>query len=399
MFFPYEHNIYTSFPLSGKTFCRVIVLLVSSAYGGGSIKITCGKDVIGNVKEEDVKDCLQAWLEGADLSKTIDVTTLLDRCNFSCEGGDTFMIPPGNKMPDQEMLQKWKLSLPANPTLLTSKMRLEPISTAVACVDSRKKDATYDALKHLCGNKFQPSVDRERHREATSEKLDPNTRPGSLQKPKDDGWICFPSSSVVNVASKDGVMTQKKMADLGVGEKVMAWDEKRNRAVFTEVIMFAHRETDAKDVKYLKITLEDGTKITLSANHLVMVGKQKKAIMAQTVKLGDMLFTVDENQEISPKKVLSIVQVIEQGVYCPITSHGNVIVDNVLASCYASTQDHVLLQGLLNVSAQSLAHLGLMPMRVLHKLRLTRLREIPDGEDIHPYLLCLSKLKLPFMAN
>ena len=139
--------------------------------------------------------------------------------------------------------------------------------------------------------------------------------------------------------------TQKKMADLRVGEKVMAWNEKRNRAVFTEVIMFAHRETDAKDVKYLKITLEDGTKITLSTNHLVVLGKLKKAIMAQIVKLGDILFTVDENQEISAKKVLSIDQVIEQGVYCPITSHGNVIVDNVLVSCYASLQDHVFPPG------------------------------------------------------
>ena len=121
--------------------------------------------------------------------------------------------------------------------------------------------------------------------------------------------------------------------------------------------------------------------------------------MAQKVKLGDILFTVDENQEISPKKVLSIDQAIEQGVYCPITSHGNVIIDNVLASCYASVQDHIFLRGLVKVSAQRLAHLGLMPMRVLHKLRLKRLRKIPDGEGIHPYLQWLCKLKLPFMAN
>ena len=121
--------------------------------------------------------------------------------------------------------------------------------------------------------------------------------------------------------------------------------------------------------------------------------------MAQTVKLGDTLFTVDENQEISPKRVSSIVQVIELGVFCPITSHGNVIVDNVLASCYASTQDHIFLQGLVKVSAQRLAHLGLMPMRVLHKLRLKWLRKIPNDQGIHPYLQWLCKLKLPFMAN
>ncbi len=210
---------------------------------------------------------------------------------------------------------------------------------------------------------------------------------------------CFPSSSVVNVQSKDGVINQKKMANLDVGDKVMSWDEKRNRVIFTQVIMFAHHASDAIDVEYLKIALEDGNEITLSGNHLVMVGEHKKAIMAQKVKPGDILFSVDENLEISPKKVLAVEKVIEQGFYCPITLHGNLIVDNVLASCYASVQDHVFLEGLVKISAQSIAHFGLMPMRALHKLRSKWLRKIPNGQTIHPYVQWLCKLNPSCMAN
>ena len=144
---------------------------------------------------------------------------------------------------------------------------------------------------------------------------------------------------------------------------------------------------------------KNGNKITLSGNHLVMVGKHKKAILARKVKRGEILFTVDENWEISPKKVLAVDKVIEQGVYCPITVHGNLIVDNVLASCYASVQDHVFLEGLVKISAQNIAHFGLVPMRALHKLRLKWWRKIPNGQTIHPYLQWLCKFKLPFMAN
>ena len=156
----------------------------------------------------------------------------------------------------------------------------------------------------------------------------------------------FPLSSVANVQGKDGLKRQKKMANLEVGDMVMGWDEKRNRTIFTKIIMFAHHASDVMNVEYLQIALEDGNKITLSDNHLVMVGRHNNAILAGKVKPGDILFSVNENQEISPKKVLAVEKVTEQGIYCPITLRGNLIVDNVLASCYASVEDHAFFGGL-----------------------------------------------------
>ena len=179
----------------------------------------------------------------------------------SWKGGD-ILLHAKETIADKDKMHSWKVSLLGNPTMLTSEVTLEPISTAVACVDKEKEDAAYDALKDLLGGEFKTLAEMEKAGtvEEYRKRMEAiNTRTDTVEQPKEKD-SCFPSSSIVNVASKDGVKTQKKMADLGVGEKVMAWDEKRNRAVFTEVIMFAHRETDAKDVKYLKITLEDGTK-------------------------------------------------------------------------------------------------------------------------------------------
>ena len=382
-----------------RFFNRFGHFVVSSAYAGGTVEVKCTRKVDEKRKMslEDKKAYLAATLEGMDVAKggssSDDQKTkaLLERCTYDFDGGDV-------ALQEKEKLPKWKASLPLNPTMLKSEMTLEPIPTVVSCVDDSKDQATYDALEDILGTrpeKVEPYIIQA----LVYVSKEIVTRMGSLIQPNNDGTVCFPSRSVVNVQSKDGVIIQKKMANLDVGDKVMSWDEKRNRAIFTQVIMFAHHASDAMDVEYLKISLEDGNKITLSGNHLVMVGEHKKAIMAQKVKPGDILFTVDENLEISPKKVLAVEKVIEQGVYCPITLHGNLIVDNVLASCYASVQDHVFFEGLVKISAQSIAHFGLMPMRALHKLRSKWLRKIPNGQTIHPYVQWLCKLNPSCMTN
>ena len=393
-----------------RFFNRFGHFLVSAAYGGGSVEVKCSREAVGSTKMSFVKAHLAAKLEGLDIAEvnfaendsTFDVRktkSSLERSTYCWNGGQAD-LQTNETIGDKEKLQKWKKSLSENPIMLTSELTLEPISTAVGCINSRKDQATYDALKDLLGEvAIHVKEDKKATMSGIREKVKKaNTRYESLMEPN-SAELCFPSGSVLKVQNKDGEVKQKKMENLVVGDKVMGWDQKCNRTVFTKVIMFAHLAPHAVDVEYLKITLEDGNKITLSGNHLVMVGKLAKVILARKVKPGDIFFNVDENQEISPKKVLAVENVIERGIFCPITLSGNVIVDNVLASCYASVEDHVLLKGLVKISAQNMAHLGLMPMRALHKLRSKWLRKIPNGQSIHPYLQWLRKLNLPCMVH
>ena len=386
--------------------------VVSSAYGGGSVEIKCSREVVGSTETSLATTIanLDAILKGLneaegnsskdtkDVStqygqETKDLMTHLLTTDYT--GGKAEENQP---ISDKKKLQEWKESLLQEPVMLTSELRLEPISTAVGCINSQQGRATYDALKDLLRSDIEIPAKEVTQKEVSEKIASTNSKAESLIQPTLDSE-CFPSGSVIQVQSKDGEVKQKKMVNLDVGDKVMGWDEKRNEAVFTKVVMFAHLEPDAVDVKYLKITLEDGNEITLSGNHLVMVGKQKRAILARKVKPGDIVFSVDENRKISPKKVLEVEKVIEQGIFCPITLSGNVIVDNVLASCYASVKDHVLLKGLVKISAHNMAHFGLMPMRVLHKLRSKWLKKIPNGQTIHPYLQWLCKLNHPCMVQ
>lgn len=58
----------------------------------------------------------------------------------------------------------------------------------------------------------------------------------------------------------------------------------------------------------------------------------------------------------SIEKVLDMEVLVETGVYAPLTSTGNLIVDGVLASCYAVIDD------------QDLAHSAFLPLRFSHNI-------------------------------
>ena len=71
--------------------------------------------------------------------------------------------------------------------------------------------------------------------------------------------------------------------------------------------------------------------------------------------------------------------VVSEGLYAPFTLSGTVVVDDVLASCYASMSSPLAAA----VSAQTLAHLGLGPLRAAYHLGLGgMLLEVPRGKEM-----------------
>merc|ERR1719411_1113449 len=59
-----------------------------------------------------------------------------------------------------------------------------------------------------------------------------------------------------------------------------------------------------------------------------------------------------------PSRVISVETVVDSGVYAPLTARGNLVVDDVLASCYAQ------------IDSQETAHLAFAPVRLLWSLNL-----------------------------
>ena len=395
---------------------------------------------------------------GDYLSKTkAKLKTMLSQIQTQFKGGrkDLHMT---DTIKDQDKLSKWKLSLGQDPAMLATEMCLEPISTVISCLNHKKETASYDALKDLLGGQFKllAIVEREKTKsqaeeikmqveqakraaeewrrqaelymkqdiakesrilEELSKRQVPyalqaclqnvetlrqvnkvNTREEAVQPPDPPRENCFPSNTTVCMKDVNGNIKKKQMGELLIGDRVQACDTKCRRVIYSKVIMFAHRDPSVKQVNYLKIVLEDASSIVLSSNHLIMSGERMKATMARNIEVDHVLFTINEEGVISSKKVVAIEKIIDSGVFCPITKEGNVVVNNILASCYASVNDQAFLHGLIKVSAQNVAHLGLLPMRVLHKFRVKWVgQSAGKGEFVHPYVRWLCKLKLPWM--
>ena len=403
-----------------RFFNRFGHFIVTSAYGGGSIetKVTSQQHGSNAMSFEEVKACLSASFSGGLFNADGEVSgsdsynmeakskTILSQSTNHWYGGNRDLHVKGT-ITNQDKMSKWKLSLGENPTMLTTEMCLEPVSTAISCLDPKKDTASYDALKDLLGGEFKLLASRERERkeenrkreeEVKREAEEAKTRQEAVQPPDPPKKKCFPTNTIVYIKDVDGNIKKKQMGDLSIGDRVQACDTKSRRVIYSKVIMFAHRDPGLQQVNYLKIVLEDTSSIVLSSNHLIMSGERMKATMARNIEVDHMLYTINEEGVISSKKVVAVEEIIDSGVFCPITKEGNVVVNSILASCYASVNDQAFFHGLFKVSAQNVAHLGLLPMRVLHKFRVQWVGQSAGKDEfVHPYIRWLCKLKLPWM--
>jgi len=143
---------------------------------------------------------------------------------------------------------------------------------------------------------------------------------------------CFPGNSLVML--DDGSFVE--MFQLETGMKVLAING-RGEPIFSEVFTWILREPDAEDV-FLELETESGKSIRLSKQHYIHVTqgtwKDTHLISAQEVQVGQCVW-VDSKTS----KVTRISEIVEKGVFSPVTVEGSIVVDSVLASCVTTYED------------------------------------------------------------
>ncbi|XP_024135386.1 sonic hedgehog protein A [Oryzias melastigma] len=163
---------------------------------------------------------------------------------------------------------------------------------------------------------------------------------------------CFPGSSTITL--EDG--TKRPVRDLQPGDRVLAADYEGN-PVYTDFIMFIDRDASTSRIFYV-IETESGQKVTLTAAHLLFIAQNStqprmSAVFASQVRPGQKVFVFGRGQ-LTPVTVKRIYTQRHEGSFAPVTAQGTVVVDQVLASCYAVIEDH------------RLAHWALAPVRLAH---------------------------------
>ena len=68
------------------------------------------------------------------------------------------------------------------------------------------------------------------------------------------------------------------------------------------------------------------------------------------------MLVFDIEKGLKPARVLKVETKVQTGVYAPLTSEGNLVVDDVLVSCYAV------------IDSQTIAHISFAPLRLWYKM-------------------------------
>jgi len=170
---------------------------------------------------------------------------------------------------------------------------------------------------------------------------------------------CFSASTQVTLANGDVIPVNL----LKHGDIVHSVNS-NGEVVPSPFLGWLHHD-DNVTTTFLRITTETGNTITISPLHLLMVtdnlDKRPSMRFANTVSVGDYLWSGGSGLT----KVKSIVSKVQTGVYAPLTSTGTILVDGLLASCYAHLASH------------DLAHLAFLPFRSFPQLLEEKIGVLP----------------------
>ncbi|KAM9327641.1 indian hedgehog B protein-like [Pholidichthys leucotaenia] len=179
---------------------------------------------------------------------------------------------------------------------------------------------------------------------------------------------CFPGEALVTLESG----SQKSISDLRPGERVLASSggDGSGDLVFSEVLTFLDRDPVIWRLFY-SLRTEAGAELSLTASHLIFVSERNcsegaapspgalRTAYASEVRPGQCVLVSEGSvgQKYKEGRLTRIDQVgvrESRGAFAPLTRQGTVVVDGVVASCYAVLDQHTL------------AHWAFAPLRLLH---------------------------------
>ncbi|XP_042327848.1 sonic hedgehog protein [Sceloporus undulatus] len=170
---------------------------------------------------------------------------------------------------------------------------------------------------------------------------------------------CFPGTAWVNL-EQGGT---KLVKDLHPGDRVLAADV-QGRLFYSEFLAFLDREEPpVHKLFYVIETRHPRTRLLLTAAHLLFVASPQnhshpQPIFASRVQPGQHVYVLGQGGQTLLQAAVHRVSLQEEasGAYAPLTTQGTILINQVLASCYAVIEEH------------SWAHWAFAPFRVAHTL-------------------------------
>jgi len=137
-----------------------------------------------------------------------------------------------------------------------------------------------------------------------------------------------------------------RMEHLRVGHQVLVMNEATGQTVYERVDSFIHRRPDI-ETTFHQLKTASGTSLTLSPEHLVPVvqcdalGSSSTLKYARNTQVGECVM-VNHEGSIQQSRIVQKEEVQKTGIFAPLTKSGNLLVDDVVASCYSAYEGYYL---------------------------------------------------------
>jgi len=166
---------------------------------------------------------------------------------------------------------------------------------------------------------------------------------------------CFPKDATVILDNGE----TKTMEQLRIGDKVLTQSTSGD-LTYSKIIMFLDWKPDAVSSDYVEIKAENPKRrIELTKKHLIFKsedGQNFEAVFAENVKAGDIIKALSsDGSSIVTTRVSKVKLKQKHGAFAPLTEEGTLLVNGIMASCYALTENH------------NMAHLGFLPWRIVNR--------------------------------
>ena len=179
------------------------------------------------------------------------------------------------------------------------------------------------------------------------------------------------------------------MSQLRVGDQILVV-KPDGSLDYSEVILFLDRDEEQRRL-FNTIVTESGARVTVTPSHLIFGSENNRTLLlsegyatfAKNIEIGDHLY-VSHNGKIVLERVVDVLSSSEQGSFAPLTREGNLIVNGIVASCYALLDD------------QTLAHLAFMPVRFITSVEQTVSKAL---DSLHWYVVKLRNTILDYTSS
>jgi len=173
----------------------------------------------------------------------------------------------------------------------------------------------------------------------TTQASQQTTAGGKKSKGKGKGGACFHGED--SVVTNFGPMKLSEVFNRNDIQVLTRNNE--DKLEFSTIYSWIHSDP-SREQEYIVFTTESGQELPITGAHLIYETDcrgNSQTIFAKKVQVGKCLY-VNQNGEFKESKIVDKRNEIKVGIYAPVTENGNIVVNDVLASCFTNFENEIV---------------------------------------------------------